>query len=344
MKIAVAGLGFMGSTHLTALRNISVAELVAVVSEDPVKRSGDLSKISGNLSRPGEKLDFSKVKQYARLEEALADPDIEAVDLCLPTYLHESAAIAALRAGKHVLVEKPMALDGDACDRMIAEAEMSGKVLMCAQVLRFWGDYQPVVSARRSGKLGNARSAFFRRRCAAPQWGKWLQDPNKGGGGIFDLLIHDVDMCVHLFGVPEAVSATGHEFMPKGIDTIAAQLHYPGVPSVVITGGWHHPAAYPFSMEYTVTFDEATIEYSSASGKPVAVFGDDGQERTTEQAGLERPEKDGFQAELEYFIQCASANRTPEVCPPAQSAAAVRIMRLLDEARKHNGDKLPCRL
>jgi predicted dehydrogenase len=344
MKIAVAGLGFMGSTHLTALRNISIAELIAVVSEDPVKRSGDLSKISGNLSRTGEKLDFSNVKQYAKLEEALADPSIEAVDLCLPTYLHESAAIAALRAGKHVLVEKPMALDGEACDRMIAEAEKSGKILMCAQVLRFWGDYQPVVAARRSGKLGSVRSALFRRRCAAPQWGKWLQDPNKGGGGVFDLLIHDVDMCVHLFGVPEAVSATGHEYMRKGIDIISGQLHYKDIPSVVITGGWHHPAAYPFSMEYTVTFDEATIEYSSASGKAVAVFGDDGQERTSAQANLERTEKDGFQAELEYFIRCASANRAPEICPPSQSAAAVRIMRLLEEARKHNGDKLPCRL
>lgn len=344
MKIAVAGLGFMGSTHLTALRNISIAELVAVVSEDPVKRSGDLSNISGNLSRSGEKLDFSKVKQYAKLEEALADPEIEAVDLCLPTYLHESAATSALRAGKHVLVEKPMALDGEACDRMIAEAEKAGKVLMCAQVLRFWSDYQPVVSARRSGKLGNVRSALFRRRCAAPQWGKWLQDRNKGGGGIFDLLIHDVDMCIHLFGVPQAVSATGHEFMAKGIDLITAQLHYEGIPSVVITGGWHHPAAYPFSMEYTVTFDEATIEYSSASGKPVAVFGDDGHERTSEQAGLDHPSKDGFQAELEYFLQCAAANRAPELCPPTQSAAAVRIMRLLDEARKHNGDKIPCRL
>jgi predicted dehydrogenase len=213
---------------------------------------------------------------------------------------------------------------------------------MCAQVLRFWGDYQPVVAARRSGKLGSVRSALFRRRCAAPQWGKWLQDPNKGGGGVFDLLIHDVDMCVHLFGVPEAVSATGHEYMRKGIDIISGQLHYKDIPSVVITGGWHHPAAYPFSMEYTVTFDEATIEYSSASGKAVAVFGDDGQERTSAQANLERTEKDGFQAELEYFIRCASANRAPEICPPSQSAAAVRIMRLLEEARKHNGDKLPC--
>ncbi len=344
MKIAVAGLGFMGSTHLTALRSIPAAEVVAVVSEDPAKRSGDLSKISGNLSRPGQRLDFSKVKQYTKLEEALADPAVEAVDLCLPTYLHESAAVDALRAGKHVLVEKPMALDGAACDRIIAEAEKSGKVLMCAQVLRFWGDYQPVVSARRSGKLGNVRSALFRRRCAAPQWGQWLHDPHKGGGGIFDLLIHDVDMCIHLFGVPEAVSATGHAYMTKGIDVITAQLHYNGIPSVVISGGWHHPAAYPFSMEYTVTFDEATIEYSSASGKPVAVFGDDGQERTAVQAGLEKPEKDGFQAELEYFIQCASANQAPEICPPAQSAAAVRLMRFLDEARRHNGAKLPCRL
>ncbi|MBM3797323.1 MAG: Gfo/Idh/MocA family oxidoreductase [Acidobacteria bacterium] len=343
MKIAVAGLGFMGSTHLTAWRNVPGAQLVAVVEEDAAKRSGDLSKNTGNLNREVAKLDFANVSQYAKLDEALADPGIEAIDLCLPTFVHEETAVAALRAGKHVLVEKPMALDGAACDRMMAEAAKSGRTLMCAQVLRFWGDYQPIIAGRRSGKLGNVRSALFRRRCAAPQWGRWLQDPHKGGGGIFDLLIHDVDMCVHLFGIPEAVSATGHEYMTKGIDVITAQLHYSGIPSVIVTGGWHHPASYPFSMEYTVTFDEATIEFSSLTGKPVAVFGDDGQERTPAEAGLPRPEKDGFQAELEYFTQCVTNGAAPTQCPPSESAAAVRIMRLLDEARKNNGDKLPCR-
>ncbi|MEZ5400872.1 MAG: Gfo/Idh/MocA family oxidoreductase [Bryobacteraceae bacterium] len=338
MRIAVVGLGFMGSTHLTALRHVEGAELVAVVSDDPDKLAGDLTKVGGNLGRKTERLDFSQVRKYRRLEEALADPMVEAVDLCLPTYLHEPAAIASLEAGKHVLVEKPMALDGAACDRMLAAAAKSGRLLMCAQVLRFWADFQPVIGAAKSGKLGPARSALFRRRCAAPQWGKWLKDPEKGGGGVFDLLIHDVDMCVHLFGNPEAVSATGYEDLSRGIDVITAQLHYPEIGSVVVTGGWHHPAAYPFSMEYTVSFDEGTYEYSSID-RPVSLYTGAGTKKEPE-----KPDRDGFQAELEYFAQCASAGVQPARCDPHESAAAVKLTRLMVEARGKNGEKIPCRI
>jgi predicted dehydrogenase len=338
MRIAVVGLGFMGSTHLQAYKHVPGAEIVAVVSDDPVKLGGDLSAITGNLNRPGEKLDFSQMRKYSRIDQVMRDRDVDAVDLCLPTYLHESAAIEALRAGKHVLVEKPMALTGDACDRMIEEAREANRVLMCAQVLRFWADYLPLVEAQRSASLGAPRAALFRRRCAAPSWGKWLQDPAKGGGGVFDLLIHDVDMAIHLFGVPEAVSATGFEDLARGIDIITAQLHYANVPSVVISGGWHHPAAYPFSMEYTVAFDQGTLEYSSA-GRPVTLYTHDGREQP-----VDKPEKDGFQAELAYFVQCASANQQPALCPPAESAAAVKVTRLMVEARNKMGEKLPCQL
>ncbi|MEZ5352347.1 MAG: Gfo/Idh/MocA family oxidoreductase [Bryobacteraceae bacterium] len=338
MRIAVAGLGFMGSTHLTALRNVEGAELTAVVSEDPDKLSGDLTKVSGNLGRKSERLDFSAVRKYRRLEEALADPMVEAVDLCLPTYLHEAAAIAALEAGKHVLVEKPMALDGAACDRMLAAAARSGKILMCAQVLRFWSDFQPLIETVKNGRLGPVRSALFRRRCAAPQWGKWLQDPEKGGGGVFDLLIHDVDMCVHLFGVPEAVSATGYEDLSEGLDVITAQLHYPGIGSVVVTGGWHHPAAYPFSMEYTVNLDGGTYEFSSMD-RPVALYTDGGTRKN-----VVKPDVDGFQAEIEYFAKCASAGIQPARCDPNESAAAVKLTRLMVEARTRNGEKMPCQI
>jgi len=106
----------------------------------------------------------------------------------------------------------------------------------------------------KSAQLGAVRSVVFRRRCAAPAWSKWLSDPSLSGGGVFDLLIHDVDYCVHLFGAPAAVSAIGYEDMPHGIDCIVAQFHYRGL-DVVVTGGWHHPKAYPFSMEFTLISD-----------------------------------------------------------------------------------------
>ena len=116
MKIAMIGLGFMGSTHLKAYRNVPDVELVAVSSDDPVKLTGDLSDIKGNLGGSGEKLDFSGLRKYADYREVCADADVEAVDLCLPTDLHAPAAIAALNAGKHVLVEKPMAINEPSTD------------------------------------------------------------------------------------------------------------------------------------------------------------------------------------------------------------------------------------
>src|SRR5437899_450687 len=112
MKIAVLGLGFMGSVHLRALRDIEGAELAAVFSNDERQLSGDLSATQGNIGGPAGHFDFSAIRRYRELADVFADPEIEAVDLCLPTHFHETATIQALRAGKHVLVEKPMALDG----------------------------------------------------------------------------------------------------------------------------------------------------------------------------------------------------------------------------------------
>src|ERR1051325_8748734 len=137
MKVAVLGLGFMGSVHARALGS----RLGAVYFSDPGKRVGDLSAVKGNLEGAGGSLDFSGVTPYSSIDALLADPTIDAVDICLPTDLHESIATQALRVGKHVLVEKPMALDGESAGRMIAEAEKAGRILMTAQVLRFFPEY-----------------------------------------------------------------------------------------------------------------------------------------------------------------------------------------------------------
>jgi predicted dehydrogenase len=337
MNIAVLGLGFMGSTHLKALRSVSGATLTAVVSADEKKLSGDLSDIQGNLGGPGEKMDFSGVARYRTVDEALHDPNIDAVDICLPTVHHAPVAIAALRAGKHALVEKPMALDGETADRMIAEAERSGRLLMTAQVLRFLPTYAAAAEIVKSAQLGAVRSAIFRRRCAAPAWTKWLSDPGQSGGGVFDLLIHDVDYCIHLFGAPAAVSAAGYEDTPRGIDIIVAQFHYPEL-DVVITGGWHHPKAYPFSAEFTVVADGGTLEYNTA-GSPLTLYQADGVS-----APVTVEERDGFAAELEYFVACAASGSKPVRCPPKESAMAVRLALKMLESRKRNGERIECKV
>jgi predicted dehydrogenase len=338
MRIAVLGLGFMGSTHLKALRDLPGVELAAVYSNDERKLSGDLTAIQGNLGGPGEKMDFSGVRKYRDIEALLADQAIDAVDICLPTDLHEWTAVEALRYGKHVLVEKPMALDGFGADRMLSAARRANRVLMAAHVLRFFPQYTSLGEAVAGGRLGRMRFAMFRRRCAAPLWGGWLQDPGKSGGGVFDLLIHDADMCLHLFGKPTAVSASGVVDAATGVDCINAQLFYEDGSVAVINGGWYAPGEYPFSMEYSVALDGGSVEYSS-SGRPPTLYPRNGpaQELTLDA-------QDGYNAEIAYFVGCCRERRAPDRCPPSESALAVKLMMLLLDSRKRNGAKMLCNL
>jgi predicted dehydrogenase len=327
----------MGSTHLKAWRNIPDASLVAVMDEVEKRLTGDLSDIQGNIGGPGEKMDFSRVHKYRNVQEALADPEIEAVDLCLPTHQHVSAAADALRAGKHVLVEKPMGLDGAGCDLLLAEAKKSGRVLMAGQVCRFAPNFRTAREMLKSGRLGAVRSALLRRRCAAPAWSKWMHDAGKSGGGVFDLLIHDVDYCIYAFGMPESVAAIGYEDMAHGIDWIEMHLGYANGAIVVVTGGWHHVKAYPFSQEFTIVCDNGTMEFNSLV-RPLTLYRSDGEVETPA-----LPETDIFQAELEYFLECAKAGKRPERCPPEESAAAVKLMLAALESRKAKGERIACR-
>jgi predicted dehydrogenase len=328
----------MGLAHLKALRSIPGAELTAVCSRDRRKLSGDLSAIQGNLGAAGEHFDFGHIAKYTELDALIGDPKVDAVDICLPTGLHAPVAMAALRAGKHVLVEKPMALDSESCKAMLAAARSANRVLMVAHVLRFFPVYDVLSQSVRSGGLGAPRFAAFRRRCAAPTWSGWLADDKQSGGGAFDLLIHDIDMCLRLFGKPEWVSASGCEDLASGIDVMEAELRYRGGWSAFVAGGWHHPKAYPFIMEYTVVMDQGTMEYSS-QGRPPALYGADGSEKF-----LPVKDTDGYAAEIEYFIECCQSQRRPEACLPEESAAAVAMMRRLLESRKRNGERMQCEI
>jgi predicted dehydrogenase len=207
---------------------------------------------------------------------------------------------------------------------MIAEAQSAGRILMSAQVLRFFPEYVTLREAMT--KLGRVRAASFARRCGEPGWGGWLKDPARSGGGAFDLLIHDVDICVHLFGRPRALAATGCS------DWVAGRFFYDGF-TVGIEGGWLAPA-YPFRMEYRVTLEGGTVEYASA-GTPPTLYAE-------AEHPLPLTAMDGYAAEIAYFIECCLTGAAPDRCPPEESAAAVDLMRALLAARESNGEKIEC--
>jgi predicted dehydrogenase len=314
VNLAIVGLGFMGATHARAARAIDSLRLMAVVEDNEKKLTGDLRDVGGNLGVKGELMDFSQVKKFRTIDGALQDPEIDAVDICLPTDLHAPMAIAALRAGKHVLVEKPLALTEATANEVLREAERSGRILMTGQVLRFLPAYAEAAKLVRSGSLGPIRMAWFRRNCAKPSWGGWLTDPARSGGGIFDLLIHDVDYSILLFGEPASMTAAGSGGL------ISSTFQYSDTGPVVIEGGWHAQGPYPFSMSFTIAGELGTLEFSSA-GCPLALS----RAGATALEIVPVPDCDGFEQELRYFAECVASNQQPEKCPPHESALAVKV-------------------
>src|SRR6516165_6415105 len=159
VRIGIVGIGFMGWIHYLATKRLREAQLTAICSRDPKKLAGDWRSIRGNFGPPGEQVDLSGLKKYARLEDLLADPDIDLIDVCNPTRLHPQTAREALKAGKHVLVEKAIALDPQDADAMVSAAAGARKLLMVAHVLPFIPEFAFAAEMIRGGRQGRLLGA-----------------------------------------------------------------------------------------------------------------------------------------------------------------------------------------
>ena len=253
-----------------------------------------------------------QVADVSDWRQIVSNPNLDAIDICLPSDLHAPVAIEALAHGKHVFCEKPMALTYADCRSMIAAAHQYKRVLMIGHVLRFWPEYLTLKSfVEKRREL--AMTAVFTRRSALPAWGAWLADPKRSGGAILDLLIHDVDQSLLLFGKPAFVSARGD----GPLDTMDALLEYEGGHTVRIQGGWY-PEPMPFHMEFAVSSGHEKIE---------VVPGDGG---------------DAYGIQLAYFEDCIRQKSEPERCYPEEAADAVRLALLLKRSREESGRRLAC--
>jgi predicted dehydrogenase len=329
VNIGIIGLGFMGVTHIVGYSKIPGVLVSAVCTENPAVLAGDLSKIGGNIQVDADAVDISAAKKYAHWHEVVADPAVDAVDICLPTDLHAEVSIAALAAGKHVLCEKPMALIDADCERMIAAASANKRVLMIGQVLRFWPEYMALQEFGAAKKYGAIRSATFVRQCGLPDWSKWLPVEARSGGATFDLLIHDIDQALLLCGMPERVSA---KKLGDG-DGIMGTFIYARGPEVRIQGGWFQPGA-PLQMTFQAVAERGQMELSAAGLFLSNMSG----ERTKVDPGG----PDGYQAEVAYFIECCRNGSEPFRCPPRASAEAVHVALRLKESRSLHGEQIKC--
>ncbi|MBY0513456.1 MAG: Gfo/Idh/MocA family oxidoreductase [Gemmataceae bacterium] len=142
VRIGIVGVGFMGRIHFLAAQKLNEAKVAAVCSRDPAKLAGDWTNTRGNFGPEPGRVDLSGVKTYAAVDDLLADPDIDLIDICAVTDQHAPLALKALRAGKHVLVEKAISLTPAEADQMVDAARVAGKLLMVAHVLPFFPEFR----------------------------------------------------------------------------------------------------------------------------------------------------------------------------------------------------------
>ena len=252
IRIGLVSVGFMGMIHFLAARKLKDARVEAICSRDEKKLAGDWRSIQGNFGPRGEMMDLSGINKYRMLGDLLADPNIDLIDVCNPTNLHPETAIKALQAGKHVLVEKAIALEPKDADAMLAAAKKANRLLMVAHVLPFFPEFAYAAQAIRGGQYGRLLGGHFKRVISKPDWSAEIGDASKTGGPAVDLHIHDTHFIALVCGVPKQVFSTGVVSAGTVDYLTTAYLYGPGGPAVTCSSGAVAMKGRPFVHGYEI--------------------------------------------------------------------------------------------
>ncbi len=332
LKVGIVGFGFMGQMHYKCWMALEGAEVVAVCDVNP-NIEEDTKKAVGNIGDTEEGVDFSSLRLYTDFEEMLKSGELDAVSITLPTSLHADFSIKALAAGVNVFCEKPMALNVEDCERMIAEAGRSGKVLQIGHCVRFWPEYAKAKQIVDSGDYGRVIAATFQRLGSAPTWSKdnWFMDEKRSGGVALDLHIHDTDFVQYLFGVPRAVCSFGAKGPGGGLVHIVTQYLYDDDKVVTAEGGWAMMPTFGFEMSFNIVLAKATLVYDLTREPTFKVCPAEG-----EAFSPEVQEGDGWFLEIAHFVKAVSGEKVEPVTTLEQSRDSVRIV----EAEKKSAAKM----
>ena len=139
-RIGIVGFGFMGKMHFRCYKDNDNAQIVAICDADANKLKEDC-EVVGNVEGAEEKIDLADIELYTDYDKMLAEANLDAVSITLPTFMHKDFTVKAVQAGVNVLCEKPMALDEHDCLDMIIEAQQNKKILQIGHCVRFWPEY-----------------------------------------------------------------------------------------------------------------------------------------------------------------------------------------------------------
>ncbi|MGW1682286.1 Gfo/Idh/MocA family protein [Saccharopolyspora sp. NPDC002376] len=206
IRVGVVGIGWAGQQHLAAYHDLPDVEIVAIAGKEPEL-----------LRSLGEQ--YGAPMLFENWEKLLEVPDLDAISIAVPTFLHAPIAIAALKRGLHVLSEKPLSRNAVEGEQMVDAARSAGRVLDVVFNHRLRGDIQALGEIIQRGEVGRpyyAKASWMRRR-GIPLLGSWFTNQEMSGGGpLADIGVHVLDYALYLLGEPRVLSVSAVTYSELG--------------------------------------------------------------------------------------------------------------------------------
>lgn len=317
LSVGVIGAGGIARSHMNAIEANDNIRVVAVMDVDP--------------DRAGAAAEDHGASVYTDLEPLLADARVEAVHVCTPHSLHADQVVAAAAAGKHVLVEKPMALTLADCDRMIDACDQAGKILMVGQVMRYYPVNRAIQKMIADGEIGQVghlirrRYSYFNPTSAGSDSRHWYLDLEIGGNCVLYCFgPHEYDILHWYLNSPVTqVYAQGSEstdlYRGQKDSYTAMMTHENGAVSVLSQTVVSHTGAHD---QYIVGSEGSMM----LSGDKLTVNG--------QEASVEGSSREGMPNQIREFADCCLENREPDA-----SGHSVRHSMAVIEAAKLSAER-----
>ncbi|HEU0180668.1 MAG TPA: Gfo/Idh/MocA family oxidoreductase [Agromyces mariniharenae] len=290
-RIAIVGAGRMARAHAGAWSRAGLGDAISYVVSPRTRPQLEAAPLA---------------RWVTRLDDVLADEAVDILSVCTPTPSHAEIAIEALRHGRNVLLEKPIALTVADAEAVAEAARRSTGVLMVAQVVRFMRRYAELADRVADGSVGRVRAVRAARLSSGPPSGSWFDDERSSGGILVDFAIHDFDQANLLLGTPVAVrSVRGGESAGDFGAPVATTVEYAGGGLAQVLSVADLPADSEF---------RSGLEIVGTTGTDVIASVDSGD-----------PPDDPFLTQARYFLECVESKADPRRCPTEDAIAAVRV-------------------
>lgn len=321
-NIGLVGLGFIGKTHLQAYNHIDNAQVTSICTKSSMN----------NLEISRE----NNIAIVAEYDDLLANHEIDIIDICLPTYLHEDYIIKALNAGKHVICEKPLTLKIKSAERILRAVQESNRKLFVGHVLRFWPEYELIKAYSENGLLGNIEMVHAQRLGQFPTWSNWFKQPDLSGGALFDLHIHDIDFSYYLLGEVDSVYSIGSQNEYGAWNHVMSTLTFKNKSMAFVEASQKMPSSYPFTMSFRAQSRENVLELNIRAGENIESIDESKNQllfySNEKVSPVEIQSYDAFQKELAYFVNCIESDEVNNIIPLEQVLYTLKLLEAIQRS------------